>query len=127
MIGRAVIFGLALACTVLLWWLSVVNTNLRDARQDADAWKESAMKTRQALDELKAEQDRLSSALQERGQKLAQLERLREADRKTLREAMSDKDSSDWGSTLVPDRVSGAQIRQWPRCRSSSGRTSLLI
>lgn len=107
MIGRSVIFGLALACTVLLWWLSVVNTNLRDARQDADAWKESAIKTSLALDELKAEQEQLSSALQERGEKLAQLERLREAERKTLREAMSDNDSSDWGSTLVPDRVSG--------------------
>lgn len=107
MIGRAVAFGLSLVCAALLWWLSVVNTNLRDARQDAEAWKESAIKTSQALDELKADQERLSSVLQERGQKLAQLERLREADRKTLREAMSDKDSFDWGGTLVPARVSG--------------------
>ena len=90
----------AVAC-LALGVLAFIVTEQRDlARQDAVTWAESAKRNRAALEYMTAAHAKLQESLEEREGKLAALEQDREAMR-------NDRQTGDWGGTVLPPAVDG--------------------
>ena len=108
--GALCLFAIGLGVYVLTLRTErdTARTEAQEARQDAATWKAAAQAGESAVRELAAAKATAEAAAAERDATIKALTRDRDEQRRKLREAMrNDRQTGDWGGTVLPPAVDG--------------------